>query len=106
MHHGTIERLSVVTKKTVELPATIDGAVRLMLGLVPEVEQAQIGYMSEEELPGLHMRLGQWVRNHLGLWGENAALMAATGEENPDDASAVIVRAFWERLRADLPRVH
>jgi hypothetical protein len=77
-----------------------------MLGLVPEGEQAQIAYMSEEDLPGLHMGLGQWVRNHLGLWGDNAALIAATAENNADDASAVIVRAFWERLRADLPRVH
>ena len=89
-----------------ELPATIDGAVRLMLGLVPEEDRSRIAYMSEEDLTGLHMSLGQWVRNHLGLWGDNAALMAATGEVNADDASAVIVRAFWDRLRGELPKVH
>jgi hypothetical protein len=70
-HHGTIERLNLVTKRAVELPATIDGAVRLVLGQVPEDEQAQIAYMSEEDLPRLHMGLGQWVRNHLGLWSDN-----------------------------------
>ena len=68
---GTIERLNLVTKRAVELPATIDGAVRLVLGQVPEDEQAQIAYMSEEDLPRLHMGLGQWVRNHLGLWSDN-----------------------------------
>jgi hypothetical protein len=95
-----------VTKKPIELPTTIDGAVRLMLGLVPQDEQARIAYMSEGDLPELHMGLGRWVRNHLGLWGENAALMAETGENNADDASAVIVKAFWEQLRGELPKVH
>jgi hypothetical protein len=96
----------VVTKKSVELPTTIDGAVRLMLGLVPEEDQSRIAYMSEDDLLGLHMGLGQWVRNHLGLWGGNTALMAAIGENNADDASAVIVRAFWEHLRNGLPKMH
>jgi hypothetical protein len=77
-----------------------------MLGLVPEDEQALVAYMSENDLPGLHMRLGQWVRNHLGLWGDNTALIAATGEDNADDASAVVVKAFWDELRRALPKVH
>jgi len=33
-------------------------------------------------------------------------LMAATGEDNADDALAVIVKAFWESLRGELPKVH
>lgn len=90
----------------IALPTSIDGAVRLMLGLVPEEDQSRIAYMSEEDLGGLHMGLGQWVRNHLGLWGDNTALMAATGENNADDASAVIVRAYWVQLRDGLPKVH
>jgi hypothetical protein len=62
--------------------------------------------MSENDLRGLHMGLGQWVRNHLGLWAGNSALMAATGEDNADDASAVLVKAFWNELRRALPKVH
>jgi hypothetical protein len=96
----------VVTNKHVELPTTIDLAVRLMLGLVPENEQAQIAYMSEDALPELHMGLGQCVRNHLDLWGDNPALLAATGDHNADDASAALVKAFWDRLRCELPKVH
>ena len=83
-------------KQRTELPKTVDCAVRLMMELVPEGEQTRIAYMREEDLPGLHMSLGQWVRNNLGLWGENTALLAATGESNADDASAVLLReAFW-----------
>ena len=46
------------------------------------------------------------LRNHLGLWKGNHALLSATGEGNADDASAVIVKAFWEKLRSELPRLH
>lgn len=75
-------------------------------GLVPEDEKAKIVLMAEDDLMMLHFGLGQWVRNHLGLWGGNSALLQATGESNADDASGAIVRAFWLKLRNDLPKVH
>ena len=52
----------------VELPATVDAAVRLLQGLVPDAEQARIAYMKEDELVTLHLGLGMWIRNNLGLW--------------------------------------
>ena len=87
-------------------PATVEAAVRLLQGLVPENEKAKIAAMKEDELKTLHFGLGQWVRNHLGLWGGNSMLLQATGESNPDDASGVIIRAFWQALQYDLPKVH
>lgn len=80
--------------------------MRLLQGLVPEGEQQKIRSMSEQDLAMLDFGLGQWIRNHLGLWGDNAALLRATGEPHADDASGVIVRAFWQKLRDDLPGVH
>lgn len=62
--------------------------------------------MTLDDLMTLHFGLGQWIRNNLGLWGSNPALLAATDKENADDASAVIIRAFWQALRDDLPKVH
>jgi hypothetical protein len=88
------------------LPATLQEAARLLQGLVPEVEQSRIAGMKEEALTLLHFGLGQWIRNNLGLWQKESALLAATGESHPDDASAVIITALWHRLREDLPRVH
>ena len=105
-HLVSIEGQNAVNKKSAELPTTIDGAVRLMLGLVPEDEQTRISDMSENDLSELHMGLGQWVRNHLGLWDVNSELLAATDEPNADDAFAVIVRAFWSTLRSQLPKVY
>ena len=90
----------------VELPATVDAAVRLLQGLVPDAEQARIANMTEDELVNLHFGLGMWIRNNLGLWQGNAALLDAAGEAHADEASGAILRAFWIALRADLPKMH
>lgn len=91
---------------TGEFPTSVDAAVRLLQGLVPEDQQTKIAVMTQDELIALHFGLGQWVRNNLGLWGRNPTLLAATGRDNADDASAVIIRAFWQALRDDLPKLH
>ena len=89
-----------------DLPATVQEAVRLLQGLVPEDEKSRIAGMKEEDLVLLHFGLGQWIRNNLGLWQENSALLAATGETDADDASTAIIQAFWQALRDDRPRFH
>ena len=95
-----------MTDRTSEFPTSVEAAVRLLQDLVPEDEQAKIADMTQDELIALHFGLGQWVRNNLGLWGMNAKLLAATEQENADDASAVIIRDFWQALRDDLPKIH
>lgn len=62
--------------------------------------------MGESELAALDFGLGQWVRNNLELWNVNLDLFADAGERHPDDASGVIIQAFWLRLRDELPKVH
>jgi hypothetical protein len=95
-----------MTDKHETFPITVEAAVRLLQGLVPENEQSKIAAMAQDELISLHFGLGQWVRNHLGLWGANPGLLAATGKANADDASDVITHAFWQALRDNLPKVH
>ena len=92
--------------KTQTYPTTIDAAVRLLVELMPDEAKANIAYMSEDDLSTLHLGIGQWLRNHLGLWTQKSVLLAATGQSHPDDGSAVIITALWHRLREDLPRVH
>jgi hypothetical protein len=87
-------------------PTTVETAVRLLQGLVPDAEQATICALAEGDLINLHHGLGQWIRNHLGLWGYNPKLLTATGEQTADDASDVIIRAFWVALRGKLPQIH
>ncbi len=87
-------------------PTSVDAAVRVLQGMIPEDEQAKIAVISEDELTMLHFGLGQWIRNNFGLWQGNPQLLASTGQTHPDDASGVIIHAFWQRLRDDLPRLH
>lgn len=95
-----------MARPQVELPGTVDAAVRLLQGLVPEAEQARIAYLKEDELVTLDLGLGMWIRNNLDLWQGNTALLEATGEGHADDASGVIIRAFWLALREELTKVH
>lgn len=89
-----------------ELPKTVDAAVRTLRGLVPSEEQERITLLAEDELVTLHFGLGQWVRNYFGLWGANRELLDATGGNDADDASGVIIREFWLALRGELPKLH
>ncbi len=88
------------------LPETIEQAVRLLKSLIEKGEQDKIAAMPESDLVMLHMGLGQWIRNTMGLWQGNIRLLAATGQQDPDDASGVIIRAFWQVLQNAGPKVH
>ena len=87
-------------------PATIDEAVRVVIASLSDEVKAAIAAMAESELIGLHFGLGAWIRNNLGLWKGNRALLESTGEADADDASMVIVEAVWRRVREMVPKVH
>lgn len=74
--------------------------------MVPKSEQARIAGMPEEDLINLQFGLGMWIRNNLGLWETNPELLAATGQGSADDASEVIIRAFWVAIRGEQPKIH
>lgn len=91
---------------TTNFPQTIDSAVRVLLGLLSPGDLEKITRSAESELESEHYALGQWIRNNLGLWAGNTALMNATCTQNADDASGVIMRALWRHLHDGLPKVH
>ncbi len=88
------------------LPETVEQAVRLLKSIIAKDEQDKIAAMPESDLVMLHMELGQWIRNNMGLWQGNERLLAATGERDPDDASGVIIQAFWQVLQDERSKVH
>jgi hypothetical protein len=85
---------------------TVDAAVRTLRGLVASDELAKITLLAEDELVTLHYGLGQLVRNYFGLWEGNPELISATGAEDADGASEVIIRELWLELRGELPKLH
>jgi len=82
-------------------PTTIDQAVDRILGKLTAAEKVAIRRTPVADLDLLHFGLGAAIRNECGLWDGNTALLASCGspDMHPDSASAVIVRAVWERLR-------
>jgi Domain of unknown function (DUF6794) len=91
-------------------PVTIDEAVGVAIANLSDEDKARIAAMLESELIGLHFSLGMWIRNNLGLWQGNDALMQAIRDRDPtihpDDVSIMIIEAIWRRLREMAPKVH
>lgn len=88
-----------------KLPKSVDDAVDILLLDFSLNNEIHMAAMKEEYLAGLHFSLGSKIRNEFGLWTENEALMEfcrkLSGNENlhVDDASMVIIKAVWERLK-------
>lgn len=77
-------------------PATIDEAVGVVIATLSDEDKAAIAAMAESELIGLHFGLGAWIRNNLGLWQGNGALLESTGEAGAGDGTE---RALSEGLQ-------
>jgi hypothetical protein len=89
------------------LPTTVDEAVeRLMRWLSDEqldtIARRKHTYYSREPGDQVSTRmLSMAIRNEFGLWSDKSPLRDATGKAHPDDASAVIMRALWRRLKKE-----
>jgi hypothetical protein len=61
--------------------------------------------MAEVELSVLHTTVGEYIRNEFGLWSGNKDLLTACcffakrDKVSEDDASSIIIRELWKRLR-------
>jgi hypothetical protein len=81
-------------------PATLEAAVAYCLKSLPvKTLDALLQPPHEELVINHHFGLGMWIRNRLGLWQGNRALLAAVGAWDPDDASEPILEALVAYLR-------
>ena len=83
------------------VPASIEEAADILIEALSREELDAIKNMNEDDLLGLHMNLGQGIRNSMGLWGDNKALLRSCGSEDmhPDNASSAIVKFLWLKIR-------
>jgi hypothetical protein len=79
--------------------------VDFLIEEIPLRDRRHIAGMREHELLGIEFYLGLHIRNDFGLWLDNRALLEScrelSGQQDlrPDDATVVIVKALWRRLR-------
>jgi hypothetical protein len=87
------------------LPETVDQAVAQLLSDITLNNEIKILTMKEEDLMDLHFSLATYIRNQFHLWTGNEALMEScrSASGNPDlhvdDASMVIVKALWDKVK-------
>lgn len=84
------------------LPAMVKDAVRYLLARLTDDDKAALKAMRRDELIRLHRGYGMGVRNGLGLWGQNPALMRdpEIAGKFPDAASMYIIEQMWDVLHA------
>ena len=84
--------------RTTSTPTILAEVVTDIIQKMTEADKATVVNTAEENLIEFHFGWGTSIRNCYNLW-QNQALLRATGAENPDDASMVIIKAIWKALR-------
>lgn len=81
-------------------PATLDEAVDAIIASLNDDDKKQLLAIPASDLIRYHHGWGTGIRNELGLWGINGALLADCGSANmeADDASMVVMQAVWNKL--------
>ena len=87
------------------LPHTVKDAVKILKETLSLKDRTLLANMQVDELDHLRLGLGEYIKQHFGLYAGNQALLDACADQAgltrplPDEACAVILRALWEDLR-------
>jgi hypothetical protein len=88
-------------------PLTVEEAVDRLHANISLNDEILLAAMTEDDLTDLHFSIGHHIRNEFGLWSGNEALLEScriiAGKQflHVDDASSVIIKALWERLKKE-----
>jgi hypothetical protein len=80
-------------------PKTVKEAVAQILSKMSDTDKDTVKNTKKEDLIKFHSGWGMGIRNDLGLWQGNKALMKDTKANHPDEASMVIIEAVWAELQ-------
>jgi hypothetical protein len=86
-------------------PRTVNDAVGRLILILSLKDKTTIANMAEVELSVLHTTLGEYIRNEFGLWSGNEDLlisccfMVKRDKVSQDEASSIIIRELWKRLK-------
>ena len=88
-------------------PQSVQEAVDRLHANISLNDEILLAAMTEEDLTNFHFSLGHHIRNEFGLWSGNADLLescriiAGKQDLHVDDASCVIIKALWVRLKKE-----
>ena len=96
------KKKSLKPRSTPDWPKTVAEAVQQILSKMSKKDRQYLLDLPRERLLELHFTWGMGIRNGLGLWGGNQALLddcaKGRGWIHPDDVSWVIMEAVWDEL--------
>lgn len=84
-----------------KVPQSVEEAVEILMEEVDNRNKLAIKQMDKDNLVDLHFGLGLYIRNNFIHGKNNEELLESCGSADMqrDDASMVIMEAFWERLQ-------
>lgn len=88
-------------------PQSVEEAVEMLHANMGLNDEILLATMLEENLIDVHFALGYQIRHEFGLWTGNDALLescriiAGKQDLHVDDASCVIIKALWVRLKKE-----
>ncbi|HEX7600038.1 MAG TPA: DUF6794 domain-containing protein, partial [Polyangiaceae bacterium] len=80
-------------------PKTVDEAVTQILSTMDDASKKRVRDTPRGDLIQFHHSWGMGIRNSMGLWQGNDALLASCHTTDPDACSGVIIEKTWERLQ-------
>lgn len=89
-----------MNEHTVKYPPlyTKNEVVRDIIENMSEEAKTKVRNTPKDELVLFHADWGTSIRNYYQMW-HNQALVSDIGQENPDDASTLIIETVWEILQ-------
>ncbi len=81
-------------------PKTVDDAVTQILSTMDEESKKRVRETPRGDLIKLHLSWGAQIRNEMGLWRGNTALLDSCHTTLADDCSQTIIEKTWERLQS------
>ncbi len=82
-------------------PKTVKEAAEIILSEMTGRGKLLVRNTKKEDLVKFHFSWGNEIRNRLGLWEGNEALITDAHEIHPDSTSMKIMEAVWEELQKE-----
>ena len=102
---GSAESASGAPDRCPEVDSrSIEEVVRFLDDQLTETDKLKIKRYGQDEYGGaLHMGLGMWIRNNLGLWWgcPLPRYFNDRGVEHADNMSGAIIDVYWRHLRGE-----
>ncbi len=81
------------------MPKTVEEAVAIILSEMTGRDKLLVRNSKKADLIKFHLSWGSEIRNRIGVWQSNDALIKDAKVSHPDSVSTAIMEGVWEELQ-------